>query len=36
MGEGSLNGAQFVSTNELVIGGEWGVMTRDLTTAPLP
>jgi photosystem II stability/assembly factor-like uncharacterized protein len=36
MGEGSLNGVQFVGTDGLVIGGDLGVMTRNLTTAPLP
>ena len=36
MGEGSLNGVQFVGADGLVIGGDLGVMTRDLTTAPLP
>lgn len=32
----SLSSVQFVGPNELMISGSLGVMTRDLTTAPLP
>ena len=33
---GSLASAQFVGSNTLMIGGELGVPTRNLITAPLP
>ena len=31
-----MTSVQFVGTDTLMIGGVWGVMTRNLTTAPLP
>ena len=33
---GVLTSAQFVGADTLVIGGDLGILTRDLTTAPLP
>ncbi len=33
---GSLTSVQFVGSDTLMIGGNLGVLTRDLTTAPLP